>query len=126
MFKTGMSYKQISCKPFSSFEHTIVKVQLMKNTNFTLISIYRLHLVPTNVFLDEFTQLLEMLSASSEIFVLSGDINIHLDEDDSYAVRMKDIFSMFNLKQYVDIPTHKLRHTIDCVLAASDCPQISE
>ena len=35
MFKTGMSYKQISCKPFSSFEHTIVKVQLMKNTNFT-------------------------------------------------------------------------------------------
>ena len=126
MFKTGMSYKQISCKPFSSFEHIIVKVQLVKNTNFTLISIYRLHFVPTNVFLDEFTQLLEMLSASSEIFVLSGDINIHLDEDDSYAVRMKDIFSMFNLKQYVDFPTHKLGHTIDCVLAASDCPQISE
>ena len=61
---------------------------------------------------------------SNEIYVLAGDINIHLDTDDSNAVHIKEIFNMFNLKQYVRSPTHKLGHTIDCVLAGSDYPQI--
>ena len=125
MLKTSMSHKHISSKSFSSFEHTIVKVRLKGNTNFTMISIYRLLSIPINVFFGDFTKLLEMLSASNEVYVLVGDINIHLDTDDSNALHIKEIFNMFNLKQYVHSPTHTLGHTIDCVLAGSDYPQIN-
>ena len=59
------------------------------------------------------------------MFVLSGDINIHLDTDEPNATRLKDIFAMFNLKQYVTFATHRLGHTIDVVLTRSDSPLIT-
>ena len=51
----------------------------------TLI-IYRLLFVPTKVFLEELIMLLGIFSASSEIFVLAGDVNIQLDDkEDTYT-----------------------------------------
>ena len=65
--------------------------------------------------------LLEIFSASSEIFVLAGDVNIHLnDKDDTYTKQFNDILEMFNLKQHVNFATHKLRHTIDVVVTHKD------
>lgn len=124
MLKVSLSSKHLTSKPFSSFEHTTIKVQLKDKTNLTLITIYRLQFVATSIFLEEFTELLEMLSASGEIFILSGDINIHLDTDELDAARLKEIFLMFNLKQYADFPTHRLGHTLDLVLTRFDHPLI--
>ena len=118
ILKLSLISKQISCKPFSSFEHTIVKVQLLNQKYLTLISVYRLQFVPTNTFLDEFTELLEILCTGNDI--LTGDVNIHLDTDESNAQRLRDIFLMLNLKQYVNFPTHKLSHTFDIVLTRVD------
>ena len=120
ILKLSLVSKQISCKPFSSFEHTIVKVQLLNQKYLTLISVYRLQFVPTNTFLDEFTELLEILCTGNDIFIITGDVNIHLDTDESNAQRLRDIFLMFNLEQYVNFPTHKLSHTLDIVLTRVD------
>ena len=126
MLKDTIVCKQISNKQFSSFEHTIVKVKMNSNSNITLITIYRLLYVPTKVFLEELTQLLEIFTANSEVFVLSGDVNIHLDASDTYSKQLNDIFLMFNLKQHVDFPTHKHGHTIDVVVTHADSPVIED
>ena len=125
MLKSNILAKHISGKQFTSFEHTIVKIKMENNSNLTLITIYRLLFIPTNVFLKEFIILLEMFSASSEMFVLAGDVNIHLDNNnDIYTKQLNDIFQMFNLKQHVNFPTHNLGHTIDIVVARMDSPII--
>ena len=67
LLKITLFHKHISSKSFSSFEHTIVKIQLKDNTKLTMISIYRLQFVATNIFLEEFTELLEILSSPGHI-----------------------------------------------------------
>ena len=52
--------------------------------------------------------------------------NLHLDTNEHFATRAKELFLMFDLLQYVDVPTHKLGHTLDSVLARSDSPIISD
>ena len=69
---------------------------------------------------------MEILCAGNEIFVLTGDVNIHLDTDESNTHRLRDIFLMFNLKQYVNFPTHKLGHTLDIVLTKVGSPSIRD
>ena len=91
-----------------------------------MICIYRLHFISTCVFLDEFTEFLEMLSINYDNFFLSGDINLHLDTNEHYVTRAKELFLMLDLLQYADFPTHKLGHTLDPALARSDSPIISD
>ena len=90
-----------------------------------LVTIYCLLFVPTKVFLEELIMLLEISSASSEIFVLAGDVNIHLDDkDDTYTKQFNDILEMFNHKQHVNFATHRLGHTIDVVVTHTESPII--
>lgn len=125
MLKNTIECKHMSSKQYSSFEHTIVKLKTKSNPRVTLISIYRLLFIPTNVFLEELIMLLETFSASSETFILAGDVNIHLDdEDDTYTKQFNEIMEMFNLVQHVNFPTHKLGHTIDVVITHADSPII--
>ena len=63
--------------------------------------------------------------SSNERIILAGDINIHLDQDELYSNRFKDIFDMFNICQYVNFPTHKLGHTIDMIATFDNNPVIS-
>ena len=124
MVKSCMVHKHLSCKPFSSFEHTMVEVKLTNSTKLVLITIYRLLFVPPHKFLDEFSDFLEMLSVMKENFVMAGDINLHLENDDSHVNSLNETFEMFNLQQYVDFPTHNLGHTLDLVVARGDGPCI--
>ena len=110
ILKTSFVLNQIKGKPFYSFEHSIVKLNL-KDKVVNLVTIYRILSISTYVFLDEFIELLEILCTSGEIFVLSGDVNIHLDTNEPNSIRLKDIFETFYLKQYINFPTHRLGHT---------------
>ena len=82
--------------------------------------------ITPNIFLDEFTEFLEMLSVSVDNFVLSGDTNFHLDTNERNAAHLKDSFMMFDMVQYVDFPTHNLGYTLDLVLTRSDSPAIND
>ena len=116
LVKTSMLHKHLKGKTFSSFEHTMVSVKLTNNTKLILISLYRLQFISAGVFLKEFTEFLEILSIMPEDFVLSGDINFHLETNDCNVLSLHNLWNSFNLIQHVHFPTHKLGHTLDIVL----------
>ena len=74
----------------------------------------------------EFTEFLEVLSVMPENFVLSGDINFHLETDDQHVKTLMNTLKMFNLVQYVNFPTHKLGHTLDLVITRDDAPNVTD
>ena len=87
----------MSCKPFSSFEHTMVNVKLTSSTKLLLVTIYRLLFISTTIFLKEIAEFLEMLSVVNENWLIAGDINFHLETDETIVTTLKDVFMTFNL-----------------------------
>ena len=124
--RSSLHSKKLSCKPYKSFEHTMVNVTLTTSTKLLLVAIYRLQFIPASVFLDEFTTFLEVLCVMKETWVISGDINFHLETEEHNVLLLRNIFNTFNLVQYVNCPTHELGHTLDFVLARQDSPNISD
>ena len=123
--KNGLEYKHMSYKSYSSFKLCVVKLHLGNRKPISLVCIYRLLFVSITVFLKEIVQLLEVLVASNDDIVIAGDVNIHLDEDELYSNNFKDILNMFNIRQHVDFPTHKMGHTLDIIATFYDNPAIS-
>ena len=89
-----------------------------------LVTIYRLLFVPASSFMKDFSDFLEILSVMPEDFTLAGDINFHLETCDYQVEALRKLWSSFNLVQHVDIPTHKLGHTLDLVLTRCDSVEI--
>ena len=124
LVKSTLTYKQLTCKPYKSFEHTMVNIKLTSSTKILLVSLYRLQFIPPSVFLEEFPVFLEVLSVMKEDWVMAGDINFHLETDEYNVSLLKDIFVTFDLTQYVSFPTHNLGHTLDFILARYDTPVV--
>ena len=113
--RSSLYSKKLSCKPYKSFEHTMVNVKLTTSTKLLLVTIYRLQFIPPSVFLDEFTTFLEVLSAMKETWVISGDINFHLETDEHNVLLLRDIFSTFNIVQsstICELPNTRIRSYI--------------
>ena len=106
MVRNTMKAKPQSCKSFSSFEHSMVEVKLTNNTKLVLVAIYRLQFISQCTFLEEFMDLLEMLSVMEESWIVSGDVNLHMETNEHYATSLKDTLLTYNLTQYVNF-----RHT---------------
>ena len=69
-------------------------------------------------FLDDLTSLLETLHRKPIPFVLVGDFNVHVDnQNDAKAKRFLDILHSFDLEQHVDFATHRLGHTLDLMIS---------
>ena len=124
LVKSTLNFKQLKCKPYKSFEHTIVSIKLSSSTKILLVTLYRLQFIPTSVFLEEFPVFLEVLSVMKEDWIMAGDINFHLETEEHNVSLLKDIFVTFDLTQYVSSPTHNLGHTIDFILARYDTPLV--
>ena len=76
---------------------------------------------PPNMFLDEFAVFLESLVLSPGKLILTGDFNFHVDDpSDSAALKFLDLFDLFNLRQHIDVPTHKDGHTLDLIITRSN------
>ena len=115
LLKSSMKHKHMNFKSFSSFEMTVVKMFRSRGKPLLLVCIYRLLFVSVTIFLEEIVKLLELLASSAEDVLLAGDINLHMDENDHYSLRFKEIMDSFNLIQHIDFPTHKQGHTLDIV-----------
>ena len=58
---------------------------------------------------------------SSDRILISGDCNLHMDcQDDVNAKRFTDILESFDLKQRVNVGTHRNGHTLDLLINKSD------
>ena len=127
LVKKSLTTKQIKVKQFQSFEHCVVKVCLKDSKWITFIAIYRLDYEGMDSFLTDFTELLEMYTASDEKFVIGGDINIHCDVvDDRSTIQLNELLSAFNLTQSIGTSTHQRGHTIDVVITHQDDGIISD
>ena len=103
----------------------MVSSKLSSGDKVFLVTVYRLDYISTSIFYQEFTQLLEELCVMKENFIMSGDINFHLETMDANVVTLKNIFESFNLVQHVNLPTHSKGHTLDFILCRDDLPKIS-
>ena len=109
---------QVSIKKYESFEHSITKISSPKGKSIFLITIYRLQDKRISLFFEEFPNLLEEYTVLNDLFVISGDINIHMESDEPSSKKMHDILDVFNLTQHVHEPTHIKGHTIDVVITS--------
>ena len=121
--KDNIRNKQIPCKPYTSFEHVMVSIKT-NGVSLVLATLYRLQEVSITSFFSEFTEYLGALSVLPDDFVLSGDINFHLESSD--VIRLNELFDSFNLVQYVDVPTHKKGHTLDFIVTRCQSPLVSD
>ena len=90
-----------------------------------LVTLYRLQEISEATFFNEFTELLETLSVLPENFIISGDINFHLETSQSNVTKLNDLLDCFNLVQYMNVPTHKKGHTLDFVITRMQYPMVS-
>ncbi|KAI2650621.1 G-protein coupled receptor 84 [Labeo rohita] len=98
---------------FPSFECLAFK--LNSYSPILVLNIYRSPKL-NPVFFSEFTELLTLTSAICSAIVLTGDFNIHVDNQIcKNTVCFMKILECFNLTQYVNCPTHKHGHTLDLV-----------
>ena len=125
LLKLTMSYKHLSSKQYSSFELTVVKIELQNKRHILLVSIYRILFLSITIFLVEIVQLFETFVTIKEDVLLAGDVNIHMDEDDLYSNQFKVILNTFNIVQHVDFPTHIQGHTLDIIATFGVTPMIS-
>jgi hypothetical protein len=70
-----------------------------------------------SLFLEEFAILLEYLSILPGKLLITGDFNIHWDDDSNTEnIQFQDLLSSFDLVQHVNVPTHASGHTLDFVI----------
>ena len=120
LVKKCLDAKLLKVKQYQTFEHCVVKINLIENKWVTFISIYRLDYEAIDHFFTEFTELLE-LHTVTEKCIIAGDINIHCDvTDDRYTMQFNNLLTAFNLSQFINKPTHKKGHTLDVVIACSE------
>ena len=116
LVKESIKVKNVKVTQFVTFEHCIIRIYTDSKW-LSLISIYRLSYEQDDLFFDEFRELLEIIVASNEKFIIAGDINIHMDNvDHSNTIDFTDILSAFNLAQLVNVPTHRDGHILDIVV----------
>ena len=125
LLKMDVRYTRINQKQYSSFEHIAIRINITNRMSLLLVSIYRVLFVSKTVFLDEIAQLFEMLVSLKDNIILAGDVNIHMDEDDLYTNKFKDILDTFNIIQHIDFPTHIQGHTLDIITTFGKNPIIS-
>ena len=74
----------------------------------------------TSLFLEEFSKLLESITADQrhKRLLIVGDFNIHVDNsNDTTARQSVDLLDSFNLVQHVSEKTHANGHTLDLVIS---------
>ena len=125
LIKTTISCKQLISKDYHSFEHSIVRLPIQRSS-MLLITIYRLQFVPVGEFIEEFGELLEAYTVLHEDFVIAGDINIHVETDESASRKLKNLLCIYDLIQHVHEPTHIMGHTIDVVITPNKESYIKE
>ena len=122
LFKTDIDVKVKNLKlpSFYACEYAVYSVTFLdkrKKNKLLLVPVYRDQYVSYDVFIDEFTQLLQSILLSNVSVVLSGDLNVHWGTDDNKAIALDDLLKSFNLKQHVTKPTNAFDNILDLVIS---------
>ena len=104
-----------------SFAVKSIQISVLSQT-LNIIIIYR---PPNNasieLFMEEFTSLLEVYATRHGSLIVAGDFNIHVDnKSDLTTKKFLNLVDSFNLQQHVQQPTHSAGHTLDLILSCYD------
>jgi len=102
---------------FKSFEYISAYVSGSTLTLLVIV-IYRPGSVTVSeLFFDEFSELLDRTATYASSLVIAGDINIHLDiSTDHSTVKFNDILDLHGLIQHVTGPTQVAGHCLDVLI----------
>ena len=77
--------------------------------------------IPKNLFLDEFSDLMENLSIIGGKLLVVGDFNIPWNnKEHSETQEFQELLSTFNLVQHVNFVTHNGGNTLDYIISRED------
>ena len=104
-----------------SFEHVCTSLATPSGP-VIVIALYRPGSAPLDqLFFREFTTLLEVVATYNSEIIISGDINVHLeDPDDRHGKQFVDLIHSFGFNQHVNSPTHQLGGLLDVIITRSD------
>ena len=81
---------------------------------YCIICLYRKQEIPIFDFIDEIDTLLEYITNNlTEVIIVLGDFNIHIDIMRQATKDVVDVLSSYGFQQSIQEPTHIDGHTID-------------
>ena len=104
-----------------SFEYSEWKVKFASQ-RISVIIIFRppyseTHPVATSLFYSQFSEYLESVVLNTDPVLIIGDFNIHVDcDDNTYSVKLLELFESVGLDQHVHTPTYCSGHTLDLIV----------
>ena len=116
IFKSTMKVVKMFIRHPGSFESVSVKLKCYDGINLFCSCLYRTGNLGN--FINDFDQFLGDIFLRFERFLLCGDINIHLDEDNAQTRAFNDTIASYGLYQLVTESTHKDGHLLDIVVAS--------
>ena len=125
VFKNCFRYKRLDLNFHpKSFEYIAVMLTL-DGKKFLAAGVYRpgskSSTKEKKEFLEEFSNFLELLVVFNSHIVITGDVNIHLDDtNDINTKKFNVIMDCFGLSQIIKQATHVAGHTLDVVMTRSD------
>src|SRR6266536_1455132 len=125
MYRSYLNISQFSLPSFPLFECIAATIK-SRAAPLTIVTIYRPPSLSLSIFLNDFAKLLEILTPLHSNLIISGDFNIHMDDNsDHYASAFNTLLQTFDLSQHVKFQTHTHGHTLDLLITRSDSTLIS-
>ena len=114
--KSGVKAELINSGENDTFEYGEWKIKAGQNY-VTFVVVYRPPSASEAAFITEFSDYLSGLCISMDKFVISGDFNLKVNEDNNiYTRRFNDILESFGLTQYITFSTHEKGNTLDLLI----------
>ena len=77
--------------------------------------------LPDSTFFNEFSTFLEIVATFNSKLVITGDLNIHLEDDlDPHCIQFNRLLESCALKQHVNSPTHEKGGWLDVIITRTD------
>ena len=123
LYKNNIKIKNVTSKPFATFEHMECLVSLDK-ISYRMLLVYKPPPVD-NAFILEFSEFITDFSTLHEHVLIIGDFNIHVDNvDSSIGKKFLQTLEDFHLQQHVVGSTQTAGNTLDLVICRKDDPLI--
>lgn len=125
VYRSSLSLKILhstSDKEFTHLEHLDCVISGQDSMEVRLCTVYRPPSSSKNglkmcTFLEEWAVLLDQLTIAAHRVIITGDINIHMDDVvHPDTVKFSSVLDSHGFSQHVHGPTHKGGHTLDLVL----------
>ena len=118
IYKKTLSVKkgEASASEYTSFEFSYVTITLTSGRKLLLVCLYRKQEIHVNIFLDEMSSFMDIISRKDGAMLVVGDFNVWADETDGKeSCDVMDLMNSYGLIQTVDEPTNRSGHTLDHV-----------